>query len=82
MQVYWFLCRRNVANADWRSATIKGHEEILAFIRAGAEPAATEAIRMHISTAYSRIIAPVSGDTTPADDASDVKRVAESFLLL
>lgn len=57
MQVYLFLLRRNIANADWRVATVAGHEDILDLIRKGKEEAAAKAVRTHISAAYERITA-------------------------
>ena len=81
MQVYWFLCSRNIANADWRVATVAGHQEILDLIRAAKEKAATAAIRLHISSAYSRIITQLTADDAESPDAADMVRVAKSFLL-
>ena len=81
MQVYWFLCSRNLANADWRVATVAGHQEILDLIRAAKEKAATAAIRLHISSAYTRIIAGLTADDADSPDAAGMRRLAKSFLL-
>lgn len=81
MQVYWFLCSRNIANADWRIATVKGHEEILDLIRTSKERAATTAVRLHISTAYTRIISQLTANDPQRADAAEILRVAKSFLL-
>lgn len=81
MQVYWFLCSRNIVNADWRVATVAGHQEILDLIRAGKEKPATSAIRLHISSAYSRIIAQRTAEDTESSDTAEMMRVAKSFML-
>lgn len=81
MQVYWFLCSRNIANADWRIATVKGHQEILDLIRASKEKAATNAVRGHISAAYTRIVTQMTSDDPDKSDAAEILRVAKSFLL-
>lgn len=81
MQVYLFLCYRNIASADWREATVKGHAEIVELIRKGQEQAAATAVREHISAAYTRITDSFSaraGDQSPSEDS---RSVAESFLL-
>lgn len=81
MQVYWFLCSRNIANADWRIATVKGHQEILDLIRSSKEKAAAEAVRRHISAAYTRVITQLAEDDPDRPDAAAALRVAKSFLL-
>ncbi|GGL99429.1 GntR family transcriptional regulator [Nakamurella endophytica] len=81
MQVYWFLCSRNIANADWRVATVGGHQEILDLIRGGKERPATAAIRFHITSAYTRIINQLTAEDPAGPDAAEIVQVAKSFLL-
>lgn len=81
MQVYWFLCSRNIANADWRVATVAGHQEILDLIRADKEKAAAAAIRVHVTSAYTRIINQLTAADADSPDAGEILRVAKSFLL-
>jgi DNA-binding GntR family transcriptional regulator len=81
MQVYWLLCSRNIANADWRVATVAGHQEILDLIRASKEKAAAAAIRIHITSAYTRIISQLNSDGAEKPDNAEVVRAAKSFLL-
>lgn len=80
MQVYWFLCRRNIANADWRVNTVKGHAAILDLVRKEDEPNAETEVQAHISAAYARIITSL---TPVEDDGSQdaVRRNAETLLL-
>jgi DNA-binding GntR family transcriptional regulator len=80
-QVYLFLRRRNIANADWRVATVKGHADILDLIRAGQEEQAAVAVRKHISSAYGRIINTLTSDAEAGDDEGDSRSIAESYLL-
>lgn len=77
MQVYLFLLRRNIANADWSVATLKGHADIADLIRARKEGPAAAEVRRHISVAYDHIISAADDDT----DADERRRIAESFLL-
>ena len=81
MQVFLFLLRRNIANADWRSATVQGHAEILELIRSGAEDDAARAVREHITNGYGRIISGVTEQRSDEPPESDVRGIAESFLL-
>jgi DNA-binding GntR family transcriptional regulator len=84
MQVFLLLLRRNIANADWKVATVGGHAEILDLIEAGNEDDAAKAVRFHVSTGYQRIVA---GQLERAEDAADgppedeVRSIADSFLL-
>jgi DNA-binding GntR family transcriptional regulator len=80
-QVYLFLRRRNIANSDWRVATVKGHAEILELIRAGSEDAAARAVRGHISSAYGRIISTLHAEPGADGPAADPRAIAESYLL-
>lgn len=79
-QVYLFLRRRNIANADWRVATVKGHADILELIRADKEDDAAAAVREHISNAYGKIISTLTEEADTADQAADARSVAESYL--
>lgn len=80
MQVYLFLRRRNIASADWRVATVKGHAEILDLIRGGKEGAAADAVRHHIRVAYDRIITSLS-EKSAESPGDNTRSIAESFLL-
>lgn len=81
MQVYLFLRRRNIANSDWRIATVKGHADILELIRSGHEEAAAKAVRLHISAAYGRVIGGMSPERSYAVSSDAARAIAESFLL-
>ncbi|GAA2008543.1 GntR family transcriptional regulator [Nakamurella flavida] len=84
MQVFLLLLRRNIANADWKVATVGGHAQILELIQASDEEGAAKAVRFHVSTGYERIVA---GQLERVQDAADqpleddVRSIADSFLL-
>ncbi len=78
-QVYLFLRQRNIANSDWKVATVKGHAEILQLIREGEEEEAAGAIRFHISSAYGRIIATMTKGASP-EEVAELQHVAASYL--
>lgn len=85
MQVYWFLLQRNIASADWRTATVAGHQTILDLVRSGDEDAAAASVHQHIAFAYQRIVEQMSAteDESARQSAAEqsAAEVAKSFFL-
>lgn len=81
MQVYLFLRRRHIANADWRLSTVKGHSDIVDLIKAGDENAAATAIRSHICAAYARVNGTLLDGASSETSADEARVIAESYLL-
>jgi DNA-binding GntR family transcriptional regulator len=81
MQVYLFLLQRNIANADWRVQTVKGHAEILDVLKSGAEEEAARAVRQHITNGYGRIISGVADRADGGPPGDEIRSIAATYLL-
>lgn len=55
-QIHILLLSRNVANSDFRSLTIAGHQGLLDALRSRDEPRALELLEMHLVGAYKRVV--------------------------
>jgi len=85
MQVFWFLQRRNVASADWRSLFLEGHQKLVDAVRDQDDQAAVGEIHTHIQAAYQRIIDSIL-DAEPKASTNDHAgstgaEIARSYLL-
>jgi DNA-binding GntR family transcriptional regulator len=67
-QVYIFLLSRNVANADFRTVVVQGHQEIVDVLRSRDEVRAEAVIVHHVQAAYERIQEAYPSTKPPSGD--------------